>query len=124
MAVAAVAVARIAGRDKIRQLKPWLAPYVLDVLDYLARYGIGGTVFDVYRSPQEQDRRFRLGDSKARGGESPHQYGLAFDFVVSQGEQSPLQRDLQRFWNGLGFAIIDWDPAHVEYPDWRQFQRS
>lgn len=114
-------MASVEGLGKIDQLKPWLAPYVRQQLQYLARYGIGGTVFDVYRSCSEQNRRFAIGDSRARCGESAHQFGLAFDFVVTAGEQSDLQRAVQDWWQRLGFTVIDWDPAHVEYPNWRRF---
>lgn len=109
------------GLSKLDQLKPWLAPYVRSMIAYLGNYGVGGKVYDVYRSCAEQDRRFALGDTKARCGESAHQYGLAFDFVVAEGEQSQRQRDVQAFWRQLGFTTIDWDPAHVEYPNWRRF---
>lgn len=122
MAVAGLARPTVVGLYKVQQLKPWLRDYVRSTISYLADNGIGGTVFDVYRSCEEQNRRFRLGDSRARCGESAHQYGLAFDFVVSEGEQSQRQRDLQAFWRQLGFVTLDWDPAHVEYPNWRAFR--
>ena len=114
-------VASVSGRWKVTQLQPWLAPYVTRVLEALEAVGIGGTIYDVYRSPAEQERRFAAGDSRAHGGQSAHQYGLAFDFVVTEGEGSARQREVQALWAALGFTTISWDPAHVEFPNWKQF---
>lgn len=112
-----------AGSQKLSQLQPQLGAYVRQVVNYLEENGISATVYDVYRSPAEQERRFKAGDTKARAGQSPHQYGLAFDVVIKQGEQSLEQRQLQAFWKALGFTVIDWDPAHVEYPNWQSVVR-
>ena len=109
----------IEGLSKLRELSPAGRTWAQQAFAVLASHGISGRLYDVYRSPQQQEKRFRAGDTRARAWQSPHQYGLAFDFVVSAGEQSPLQRQLQAAWNAAGLRTISWDPAHVEYPNWK-----
>lgn len=119
---------------KANELHPvWREP-IKEILELLDKHGVGGTLYTVYRSPQEQERRFKLGETNARAGESAHNViyqgrpaALAFDFVVHQGENSQLQRELQEWWAALGLSVIRGgvgpnrvpDPSHVEAPNWR-----
>jgi peptidoglycan L-alanyl-D-glutamate endopeptidase CwlK len=124
----------IHGKSKISELHPVWRDLVAWLLDLLSEFGISGTLVTVYRSNAEQDRRFALGDTNARAGQSAHNVtlarkpaALAFDFVVSQGEHSAAQRELHDFWRALGFEVIRGgvgpksvpDLSHVGYPGWR-----
>lgn len=93
---------------------------------------LGFRVFETYRTDDEQLRVFNLGTSKARPGESPHQYGLAVDFVPyhpDNGWYWPKAKDV--LWNRMHEIVdkselstkpgpdIPWDSPHIEVPQWR-----
>lgn len=102
----------------------WLVPYC----EY---YGLEGEVVSGFRSMAEQDALYRLGRSQyqyenqiklhgtqgsvtdAPPGQSAHNYGLAID--VEGRDQSRIVA-VGRW---LGFGTVSWDPAHLEYPNWR-----
>lgn len=102
----------------------WLIPWV----DY---YGLRGQIVSGYRSLEEQDRLYRLGRSPyqysnhvylrgtqgsvtdAWAGQSAHNYGLAVDI------EGPDQAQIIEIGRQLGFGTVSWDPAHLEYPNWR-----
>jgi hypothetical protein len=102
----------------------WLMPWV----EY---YGLRGTIVSGYRSFAEQDQLYRLGRSQwqysqhvklqgtqgsvtdAWAGQSPHNYGLAVDI------EGPDQAAIISIGKQLGFGTVSWDPAHLEYPNWR-----
>lgn len=86
----------------------------------------------VVRSAKEQDQLFVMGHSKAKAGQSPHNYGMAVDIVHGThawgllrrqwdiigllGKEIAVQAGLKVVWGG------DWqfyDPAHWELRDWR-----
>lgn len=89
----------------------------------------------VNRGSEEQNRLFREGRSKARAGESPHNYGAAVDIIHGTkawvltrkqwaiighlGKELAVQAGLAVTWGG------DWkfyDPAHWELTDWRKIR--
>jgi hypothetical protein len=83
-------------------------------------------LFEGWRSPVDQEAAFSRGASKAHAFESPHQFGLAADFVpwdgtrfiwpdVSDSEWLVLGRLAVR--HGLSVPIA-WDKPHVEHPAW------
>lgn len=99
------------------------------------RYEIPMTFFEGWRTAGRQHELELLGVSKAKGGESPHQYGLAFDYVhaVRGWKLSPLEwaqigaighevarkRKVPIEWGG------DWkfyDPAHWQIKGWRSWK--
>lgn len=110
-------------------------PFRAVVQDYLlpwvAYYGLRGEVRSGFRSFDEQLRLYRLGRSqyqfnnrvRMRGengavtdafpGESAHNYGLAIDV------EGPSQREIVEVGKMLGFGTVSWDPAHLEWPNWR-----
>lgn len=84
------------------------------------------------RSADEQERLYKLGRTKARAGQSPHNHGLAVDVVhfgkfwdLTEkqwsvvgliGKEVARRRNLKVTWGG------DWafyDPAHWEIADWK-----
>jgi peptidoglycan L-alanyl-D-glutamate endopeptidase CwlK len=103
-------------------------------LDAILRRETDFLPFETYRSPDDQNLVFRKGTSKARAFESPHQYGLAVDFV-------PFIDGVWRWdvpaatWGGLhrralamGLTVpLAWDKPHIEHPNWgvvRRFTRE
>lgn len=86
----------------------------------------------VYRSASEQNSAFVRGVSKAKAGQSPHNFGCAVDLVHGTkawdltakqwailghlGKEIAAQAGIKITWGG------DWkfyDPAHWELSDWR-----
>lgn len=101
----------------------------------MERYRIPMAFHEGWRSAGRQHQLMVEGVSKARGGESPHQYGLAFDYVhaVRGWKLSPLEwaqigsighevarkRNIPIEWGG------DWkfyDPAHWQIKGWRKWK--
>lgn len=93
-------------------------------------------VFETCRSIGRQQRLFAEGVTKARGNQSPHNFGLACDFVpnLNQLEARALGRKPGWYWPEisdpswkilqqqaamLGLKTIPWDKPHVEHPDWK-----
>lgn len=80
--------------------------------------------FEGYRPPERQDEVFKAGKSKVRAWGSPHQFGLAVDFVPKVNgrwtwaaehdydflRRAALVRGLHR--------PISWDLVHIEHPAW------
>ncbi len=86
-------------------------------------------MFETYRSPARQAFCRRMGTSKADPFESPHQYGLAVDFVpywLAEGTQKHWNWDEDNDFEFLRDAAkkfgmdvpISWDRCHVEHPLW------
>ena len=80
--------------------------------------------FEIYRSPERQNYLYKQGTSKAEGMESPHQFGLAVDFVpyTATGWSWGPEHDYP-FLKAAAqeFALdvpIPWDQCHVEAPEW------
>lgn len=90
---------------------------------------------EFYRSPQRQQQLFDDGFSRARKGQSPHQYGCAVDIVHARrlwdlskqewdvlgaiGKEVARKRNIKIRWGG-DFPTF-YDPAHWELQDWKKF---
>ena len=96
-------------------------------------------MFTVYcqRNAAEQDALYVQGRSKARAGQSPHNYGLAVDIVHSVmawdmpklcwqivehvGKETAIQAGIDVTWGG-DFRSI-YDPAHWQLANWRDLAK-
>ena len=87
----------------------------------------GVFVFETYRSPAAQDEAYARGNSRARGGQSPHQFGMAVDYVPRHGlrgwhwpdPSASVWAVLRREATKLGLLnVIAWDRPHVECRCW------
>lgn len=94
-------------------------------------YSLDAQVVSGYRSMEEQAQLYAQGRTpaevaakvKKRGrggavtdagpGESAHNYGLAVDV------EGPDQQKVLNLARQLGFGLVSWDPAHIEWPGWR-----
>lgn len=125
---------------------PEFASRALKLHENLIRLYEAGTtqfrfeIFETVRSSDRQDYLFGEGVSKARAWQSPHNYGLAADFVphLTQAEAEALgvrpgwhwPEASDKCWIVLakqaakaGLVIpIRWDKAHVEFPNWKQYK--
>ena len=98
-------------------------------------------IFETYRSAERQNSLFAKGVSKARAGQSPHNFGLAADYVPYLTQAQAIALGVRPGWHwpeasdkcwivlakqaakcGL-VAPIRWDKAHVEFPGWKKKAR-
>ncbi|TIS45687.1 M15 family metallopeptidase [Mesorhizobium sp.] len=86
----------------------------------------------MWRTADDQNSAYVRGTSKAKAGESPHNFGCAVDvihgtkgwdlsrdqwaIVAHVGKELATQNGLKLVWGG-GWKF--WDPAHWELADWR-----
>lgn len=88
-------------------------------------------VFETYRAPERQNYLFDRKKTKARAWSSPHQYGLAVDFVPYDAKDGWNWREdndwqhLKRRAEEIGLTVpISWDRCHVEHPAWPQVKAA
>ena len=104
--------------------------------------GITLLVTATLRTIEEQDALYAQGRAgrpgkivtNARGGETPHNYGLAFDVVPVDGHGEPEWQAPQPVWLAVYRAAekagldalgdkwgeyVSWDPGHFQEPGWR-----
>lgn len=125
--------------DNLQDLHPAVRQKFMHLFELLEdRYASGKTptrfgVFETYRTPEDQDREFREGNSKARAWTSAHQFGLAADFVPLKGGQiGAWDWGAEHDWATLTALArvvgldtpINWDRPHVESPLWRDVRAA
>ena len=99
-------------------------------------------IFETYRSFWRQAELFSEGTTKARPGQSAHQFGFAVDFVpfLSQAEAASLgvrpgwywPKAEHGDWEVLGELAaqgglrqpITWDKTHIEFPGWQTIRKQ
>lgn len=113
-------------------LNPQMRDFADALMRDLKRRGIPLFIHCGLRSDSEQNRLYAAGRSKARAGQSAHNYGCAIDVIhltkgweLTQkewaiigliGKEVARKRCLKITWGG------DWnfyDPAHWEFTNWR-----
>ena len=109
----------VTGRGRLRELNPQVRPAAEWLVSLAAAQGWDVRITSVFRSMREQDGlyqdwiRGRRLLPAAKPGCSQHQYGLAFDMVISEDWQGPLQRAIGGAWGQIGGS---WggltDPVH------------
>lgn len=101
----------------------------------LAKVGVPVRVHSGFRSSFDQNVLFNKGVSKARGGQSPHNKGLAVDVIhtTRAWDATLMPRDAWSLFGAVGKEVarsrglkLDWggdwsfyDPAHWQFSDWR-----
>lgn len=114
-------------------------PEILEFERKLVRraYKLGIPLFAhaLIRGSSEQNRLFREGHSKARAGESPHNYGAAVDLIhgtkgwgLTRRQWAIIGHLGKELAASLGLKVVwggDWDfydPAHWELANWREIR--
>lgn len=106
--------------------------FYLSFYQELEKHGIPFYGFYFHRSHALQDKLYAKGRSKAKGGQSPHNYGLAVDMVHST-RYWDLSRDEWAMIGTIGKEVArrlnikvtwggDWqfyDPAHWQLSNWK-----
>lgn len=118
------------GRAHLTGLVPAFAQYVDYLVAYCEAVGLRPVIVEGYRSPERQAQLYAQGRSrpgqivtKAKAGESAHNYGLACDITSEDGWDSPSAHAIHRIAAEMGFGTIAWDTPHVEWPNWRRLLR-
>lgn len=101
------------------------------------RYKVPVFAHTVLRTPEEQQKAYDAGFSRAKPWESPHQWGLAVDIIHSlkAWDLTPQQWDILGAWGmqvaqDLKIDVVwggNWDfydPAHWEIADWKDRPRG
>jgi hypothetical protein len=112
---------------------PGIIEFERKLVQRLARLGVPMFCHTAMRGQQDQNELYVKGFSKAKGGESPHQYGLAVD-IVHGTKAWDLNRKQWEIVGHVGKEVAaalgikvewggDWrsfyDPAHWQLSDWR-----
>lgn len=123
------------GRADRTAAQPELLDFVRKFRKVTFKLGIPMFPHCINRGSQEQNRLFKTGRSRARAGESAHNYGAAVDYIHSikawnltrkqwevighVGKEVAKSAGLKMQWGG------DWDfydPAHWELANWREIR--
>lgn len=105
------------------------------IVKAMVRAGYPAKIYTDYRSPQQQNKEFAEGDTKARAWQSPHQFWEAVDIV----HPSLYWKAPEEYWKTLGVCVRTveakfgvelewggdwgWDFAHVEIKSWREIRK-
>lgn len=121
-------VRRFMAESSLSSLDDRFRPYVEYLVAWAEYLGLRPVVTETRRSWQRQNELYAQGRTapgrivtKAKGGESPHQYGLAADVTSSFGYGSPAALQIRAIAEYMGFGLISWDEPHVEAPSWRSW---
>lgn len=125
------------GRADRLGAQPEILEFERKLVKRVRKLGIPLFAHCVIRTSQEQNRLFNAGRSKARAGESPHNYGAAVDLIHGTkawalsrrqwaiighlGKELAIQAGLKVTWGG------EWDfydPAHWELSEWRTIRNQ
>lgn len=127
-------------------------PHVLEFerlfVKRMAKMGIPVFASEVLRTAERQNDLFALGTTRAKGGQSAHQFGCAVDLVhsVKGWQLSPLEwavmehvgRELAKarglavhnlhgpdgqwsFYDPAHWQVVGWKAVRDDYPEWRAF---
>ncbi len=124
------------GEQQSRADRTGAQPEILEferkLIKRARKFGIPLFAHCVIRGSTDQNRLFREGRSKARAGESPHNYGAAVDLIhgtkawdLSRKQWAILGHLGKELAASLGLKLTwggDWefyDPAHWELTEWR-----
>ncbi len=114
-------------------LRPDFRALVDRWLSGLDASGIEQIITCTLRSPQEQEALYSQGRTlpgpivtKARAGESAHQYGLALDFVIVRNGKPDWSGDSPAWDQAIEIAercgmqsLRPMESAHLQHPDWK-----
>ena len=120
------------AEPKLQKLHPTLAAKARQLITAAFKEGINIIITQGYRSKEEQDALYAQGRTKpgkrvtnAPGGYSYHNYGLAFDFAVLNGDGN-ISWNVDDKWKrvgALGKSLgLEWGGDWKKFPDYPHFQ--
>ena len=124
----------------IRSLHPKVQSVFHDLAEALVSgYEAGLTqtrfqIFETFRTPSRQNYLLTKGTTKARGWQSPHQFGFAVDFVPVSFDPDGVifSWSAEHDYNFLGKLALEhgltrpisWDKCHIEHPLWHEHRKT
>lgn len=116
--------------SSIRSLQPDLQPWAQALVDAAGQAGLLPQITSTLRTHAAQERLYRryLAGMQpypvARPGTSAHEFGWAFDMVVTPMTALPDVGATWEDWGGVWGGHprrkgSSYDPVHFEWPDWR-----
>lgn len=127
--------------QQLRASREGCRPEILAFYDAFQRQlralGVPMFAHTFIRSSNAQDAAYAAGKSRAQAGESPHNYGMAFDLIHSRraweltprewlvighiGKDVAARNQMKITWGGNDGPGDDfaWDPAHWQMRNWR-----
>jgi peptidoglycan LD-endopeptidase CwlK len=126
---------RTLNNRRLEGIHPGLASRARGMLDRCAQAGLALLITQGYRSYAEQDSLYAQGRTtpgrivtNARGGQSYHNFGLAFDIVVLDAMGKAEWDEGHPGWTlaaDVGRAVgLEWGGAWVQFKDLPHFQYS
>lgn len=135
------------SEQQLRAVRDGAHPQILEferlLVNKLRKLNVPLFATEVWRDSARQTELFVKGHSKAKAGQSAHQYGLAVDIIHSihgwslsprqweligvLGLELAIQRGIKITWGGDDPGVDDkfsWDPAHWEIRDWKNHKDS
>lgn len=104
----------------------------------MAALGVPMFPHAIVRGQNQQEAAFAAGHSKARFGQSAHNFGMAVDLIHGVkawqmdkkaweiighiGKELAMSKQIHVVWGG-DFKSL-WDPAHWELRDWKQLKEG
>lgn len=118
---------------------PDVRDFTLAVINELHRYQVPLRCFNIWRGKEAQNKAFAEGNSRARWGQSPHNFGLAVDLIhATEGWGKGKPNSMPKLaWEAIHVIAMEvarrkglsfrwgghfqglWDPAHYELKAWR-----
>jgi peptidoglycan L-alanyl-D-glutamate endopeptidase CwlK len=124
-----------ASESRIRTLQPLAQTLARRTLKIIRDAGINARIISASRSYAEQDRLFRQGRSgskgpivtNARGGQSNHNFGIAWDIGIFTGtgkylSNSPLYADAGRKVMSAHIPRLEWGGNWITFKDTPHYQ--
>lgn len=128
---------------KLDALEPDFREIAEKIVAEASDAGIKLVVTGTRRTIAEQDRLYAQGRTapgqkvtNAKGGQSPHNFGLAFDFCPLDGNGKPNWNAPRSVWSKVGEIAeakgMTWgghfksilDLPHIEHPRWREVRAA
>jgi len=91
-------------RNDINSLEAPFKSAIVWMIYLIEKQGLPLIVYETYRGPKRQEELKKRGASKAAAGQSPHNHGLACDFVLDTNRVKTQERE----WNGKMYKDA-WD---------------
>ncbi len=110
--------------DSVNALHPYVREKLLQSLKECKKQKKFVSVFETKRSAERQNRLYSQGKTKAKAGDSNHQFGLAFDLCFEKNGKRTWEGD----WNSVGSIMMKhgfaWGRFFSSFPEDCHFEMT
>jgi hypothetical protein len=114
---------------------PLMRQYTRSLMKELQKLRMDMKIFEMHRSFEKQEEYYARGASKARYGQSPHNWGMAVD-IIDRRRGWDLSENEWAIFGAIVKSVsektripVDWggdwkfyDPAHIQLRHWKQYR--